>query len=83
MTTIKTSNHYETRRKGDGPRDASTYRGARRNADRAKGWPSATFAKSRPLAVEFGVRLNRSRHLPRATSYARAAEISKALLKAA
>ncbi len=65
------------------PRDASNYRGARRNADRVRGWPSATFAKSRPLAVEFGVPLNRSRHLPRAHSYARAAEISQALLKAA
>jgi hypothetical protein len=72
-------------RKGEGPRDASTYRGARRNADRIKGWPEATFAKSRPLAPPFalGVPLNRSRNLPRAKTYAEAREISGGKLKAA
>jgi hypothetical protein len=58
------------------PRDASDYRGAQRNADRIKGWPSATFAKSRPLAPAFGAPLNRSQNLPHAKTYAKAAEIA-------
>jgi hypothetical protein len=57
-------------------RDAATYRGARRNADRIKGWPSATFAKSRPLARSISIPLNRSDRWPRAKSYAHAREIS-------
>jgi hypothetical protein len=65
------------------PRDGSGYRGARRNADRVLGWPSATFAKSRPLARERAPRLNRSSKLPIARTYAEAAEISRGKLKAA
>lgn len=58
-------------------RQASDYRGARRNAGRIKGWPAATFAKSRPLASSFrpGALLNRSPNWPRAKSYAHAREI--------
>jgi hypothetical protein len=55
---------------------ASDYRGARRNADRAKGWPEATFAKSRPLASPIFIPLNRSDRWPRAKSYTYAREIS-------
>lgn len=58
------------------PRDASTYRGLRRNADRIKGWPSAIFAKSRPLASSRFIPLNRSERWPRAKSYACARDIS-------
>lgn len=58
------------------PRSASNYRGARRNADRVKGWPAATFAKSRSLATSRYIPLNRSQNLPRARTYAEAAEIS-------
>jgi hypothetical protein len=67
------------------PRAADDYRGARRNVDRIKGWPSATFAKSRPLAptFAFGVALNRSRKLPRAKTYVEAREISRGVDKAA
>lgn len=55
---------------------ASDYRGARRNADRVKGWPEATFAKSRPLARPRFIPLNRSQRWPRAKTYAYAREIS-------
>lgn len=51
------------------------YRGSRRNADRIKGWPEATFAKSRPLAPSKFIPLNRSQKWPRAKSYAHAREI--------
>lgn len=61
------------------PRKAGSYRGARRNVDRVKGWPSATFAKSRPLARPGFMGLNRSQHLPRARTYAEAAKISRAV----
>jgi len=57
-------------------REASTYRGARRNADRIKGWPTATFAKSRPLAKPMLIPLNRSDRWPRAGSYEYARQIS-------
>ncbi len=58
------------------PRAADSYRGARRNDDRVKGWPSATFAKSRPLAHPIFIPLNRSDKWSRAKSYAYAREIS-------
>jgi hypothetical protein len=64
------------RTSGNGPRPAASYRGARRNADRIKGWPSATFAKSRPLAAPIWIELNRSAKWTRAKSYAYAREIS-------
>jgi hypothetical protein len=57
------------------PRKASSYRGARRNADRVKGWREATFAKSRPLAHPINIPLNRSQKWRRAKSYAHAREI--------
>jgi hypothetical protein len=57
-------------------REASSYRGARRNADRIKGWPEATFAKSRPLARSRFIALNRSDKWPRAKNYRYAREIS-------
>lgn len=60
---------------GKSPRKASSYRGARRNADRIKGWPEATFAKSRPIAPSRFIPLNRSGKWPRAKSYAHAREI--------
>lgn len=58
------------------PRNSDTYRGARRNADRVKGWPSATFAKSRPLARTRGVALSRSGKWTRAKTYQQAREMS-------
>lgn len=57
------------------PRQGRSYRGARRNFDRIKGWPDATFAKSRPLARSINIPLNRSDKWPRAKSYAYAREI--------
>jgi hypothetical protein len=57
-------------------RKAETYRGARRNADRVKGWPEATFAKSRPQLDPIWIPLNRSKHLPFANTYERAREIA-------
>lgn len=57
------------------PRSAATYRGAQRNVDRIKGWPSATSDKRRPLARDRGVNLNRSDRWPRAKSYQHAREI--------
>lgn len=58
------------------PRKSETYRGARRNADRIKGWPDAAFAKSRPPAPAGFIRLNRSRKWTRARSYEQAREMS-------
>src|SRR6185312_14874549 len=55
---------------------ASSYRGARRNADRLKGWPNATFAKSRPLAPSKFIPLNRSKKWTTARSYRQAREMS-------
>ena len=46
------------------------------NVDRIKGWPEATFAKSRPLASPRFIPLNRSLNWRRAKSYAHAREIS-------
>jgi hypothetical protein len=65
------------------PRQGKSYRGARRNDDREKGWPTATFAKTRPPAKSRGVPLNRSPSLPRAKTYAEAREISGGKSKAA
>jgi hypothetical protein len=65
------------------PRAAKSYRCAKRNADREKGWPSATFNKARPLAKSRGVDLNRSQNLPFARNYAEAREISGRKRKAA
>jgi hypothetical protein len=63
-------------RKVKPPREASSYRGARRNVDRSKGWPEATFAKQRPLAQSRLIPLNRSDRWPRAKTYRYAREIS-------
>jgi hypothetical protein len=57
------------------PRAGKTYRAARRNDDRKRGWPEATFAKSRPLASHRFIPLNRSQNWPRANSYEHAREI--------
>ncbi len=63
-------------RKAKHPRAAATYRGARRNADRVKGWPEATFAKQRPLTASRYIPLNRSARWRHADSYAQAREMS-------
>lgn len=68
-----------SRKAKDGPRQAQTYRDPRRNADRAKGWPEATFAKTRPFATAVLIPLNRSRKWPHADSYVRARWLSRRL----
>jgi hypothetical protein len=58
-------------------REASTYRGARRNATRATGAIMARLgAEVRPGTLFNGVRLNRSEKWSRAKSYAIAREIA-------
>lgn len=58
------------------PRIGSSYRHAKRNIDRAKGWPEATFAKQRDLARPMWIHLNRSYRWAHAKSYRYAREIS-------
>lgn len=54
------------------PRAADTYRSAKRNEQRAQGWPVADVLKDRPLAKGRRVPLNRSQNWKFAASYAEA-----------
>lgn len=67
-------------KRGKPPRQASKYRGARRNAQRGQVWRNSFSDQQRQDVCHDGsfggaIKLNRSRRWPRAKSYAHAREI--------